>query len=245
MKKAACIIQARTGSTRLPGKVLKTLAGKPILSHIIDRLKQCDMLEDIIIATTNLEQDDAIVQLAKESDVLFFRGSEEDVLSRYVGASKLTKCDILVRITSDCPLIDPIIVDKTIAYYCDNNYDYVTPTCRNGIIRGLDTEVFTKEILYEIDKLSYGNSSCREHVTLYIYTHPKDYNIGKCLVDEKFDHNQWRLCIDQEEDYKLMGIIYNTLYEKGKIIDIYKVINFLENNIKLLSINADVVQKTV
>ncbi|MGL5329036.1 MAG: cytidylyltransferase domain-containing protein, partial [Peptostreptococcaceae bacterium] len=127
-KKIVVIIQARMGSTRLPGKVLKYIKGKSILEHVVRRVKQCKKIDEIVIATTNLEQDNQIVNLSKELGTIAFRGSELDLLSRYYNAAKFINADIIIRVTSDCPMIDPIIVDQMIEFYLNNNYDIVTNT---------------------------------------------------------------------------------------------------------------------
>jgi len=147
MGKVACIVQARIGSTRLPGKVLKTLNGIPMLTHVIERLKQAKSIDHIIIATTYMESDKCIVGLAEKNDVLCYVGSPEDVLSRYAGAAGTVDADIIIRVTSDCPLIDPITIDNTVKFFEEHEYDYVRAGVVSGFPRGLDTEVFTREAL--------------------------------------------------------------------------------------------------
>jgi len=114
--KTGAVVQTRMGSTRLPGKVMMNLCGKPVIDHVIDRLKQSKLLDDIIIATTTSEKDKVIVEQAKKNGVKWFCGSEEDVLSRYYYAAKENNLDTVVRITSDCPLIDPVLLDKVVFF---------------------------------------------------------------------------------------------------------------------------------
>lgn len=242
--KATIIIQARMGSSRLPGKVMYELKNKPILWHIVERLKKGKYVNDIILATSTSKEDDKIEEFAKKNNIKYIRGSEDDVLSRYVEAAKITENDILVRITSDCPLIDPKIVDKCIKHFIETKCDYVAPTCKNGILRGLDTEVFSKSTLIEINKLAKMKNE-REHVTLYIYSNPDKYNVDKLVLGSKYEHPKWRLCVDEIGDYNLINAIYNELYIDGEIIKIEDVIDFLSNNERLLKLNENVEQKKI
>lgn len=170
--KTAAIIQARMGSTRLPGKILKDLMGKTVLQHVIERVQQAKNIDEIIIATTTLAQDDVVADEALKCGANYFRGSENDVLARYYGAAKENNVDIVVRITSDCPLIDPFVTDEIIRYFKqDNMYDIVTNAgsdlSKRTFPRGLDTEVFSFQSLeraYQQADKDYQH----EHVTPYI-----------------------------------------------------------------------------
>ena len=170
--KIGAIIQARMGSTRLPEKVMKNLQGKTVLEHVIERVKQSKLIDEIIIATTTHERDAVIEAEALRCGVKSFRGSEDDVLSRYYYAAKENNIDVVVRITSDCPLIDPEIIDNIVIFYENNNYDIVTnagsDVANRTYPRGLDVEIFSFDILEN----AYNNASekyQREHVTPYIY----------------------------------------------------------------------------
>lgn len=177
MKKIVAIIQARMGSTRLPGKVMKKMFGRTVLSHVIERVKQSEEINEIVIATSTLEQDEVISKEAKKCGVNCFRGSEDDVLSRYYFTAKENNADAVVRITTDCPLIDPSIIDKIINNYKKNSYNLVTnagiDTSQRKYPRGLDTEVFS---IKDLEK-AFSNaieSYQREHVTPYIYIKTPD-----------------------------------------------------------------------
>lgn len=244
MKKTACIVQARTGSTRLPGKVLKPLKGKPMLAHIIERLKQAKLLDYIIIATSYLEQDRPIVESAQKNDVLSFAGSEDDVLLRYAKAAKTVDADTIVRVTGDCPLIDPVTVDNTVAFFKNNDYDYVGAGISTGFPRGLDTEVFSKEALIRANAAAKDAPS-REHVTYYMYMHPDEFRIGYYYAPPGMKYPEWRLCVDERDDFRLIEEIYERLYRKDEIINIEEVIKLLKNSPELLKINSNVVQKKV
>jgi spore coat polysaccharide biosynthesis protein SpsF len=166
--KTGVIVQTRVGSTRVPGKVMLDLCGKPVIGHVIDRLKQSRVLDEIIIVTTTHERDAIIVEQAKKNEVKWFCGSEEDVLSRYYCAAKENSLDVVVRATSDCPLIDPTILDDVVDFYMRNNYKLVTNAGtdlnQRTFPRGLDVEVFSFSAL----EYAFNNaqkSYQREHVT--------------------------------------------------------------------------------
>ncbi|NME95933.1 NTP transferase domain-containing protein [Clostridium cochlearium] len=240
--KVVCIVQARVGSTRLPGKVLKKICGKTVLEHDIDRLKRIKNIDEIIIATTTLEKDNAIVKECQRLGVKCFRGSEEDVLSRYYYAAKENNADVVVRVTSDCPLIDPEVSEKIIQYYLDNKdkYDYVSNTIERTYPRGLDTEVFSFEALeksYNEAKKQYE----REHVTPYIYQNADKFKMVQYKNERDYSNYRWTL--DTQEDYKLINIIYNNLYEKNKLFCFNDILQFIDENFYLTKINDHIQQK--
>ena len=239
--KTVAIIQARTGSTRLPSKVLRMLADKPVLLHVVERLRQTKGIDEIVIATTLNQTDEPIVELAKNNDICCYRGSEENVLSRYYFAAKERSADTVIRITSDCPLIDPFIVDATLEEYLHNDCDFVSnggdEYTKRTFPRGFDTEVFSftklEEAFYQATE-SYQ----KEHVTPYIYEHCRAmYYLNKT------NESCYRLTLDTEEDFQLIEIIYQRLY-KGKH-DFYarEIIRLLEQEPELVKINAHVEQK--
>jgi len=228
----------------LPGKVLKTLVGRPMLEHLIERLQRCKTLDVLTIATTTLAQDDPIAELAKQAGAVCFRGPEDDVLARYVGAAKMVEADIVVRITSDCPLIDPVTVDNVVRYFLASAYDYVAAGVGSGFPRGLDTEVVGAEVLMRAHREAHDVPS-REHVTWYIHRHPELFHLGYYPAPPELRHPDWRLCVDEEADFQLIEEIYGRLYRAGEIIDIREVVNLLEREPQLRHINAKVRQKVV
>lgn len=244
LPKVACIVQARTGSTRLPGKVLRPLAGRPMLSHLIERLKKAATLETIVIATTDLPQDNPIAVLAEEHGVARYRGSQENVLARYAGAAEMTGAEVVVRITSDCPLIDPVTVDNVVRYFFAHNYDYVFAGVNSGFPRGLDTEVFTRKALMKAHRQAEDAPS-REHVTLYMHRNPEDFRTASYPAPPELHHPDWRLCVDEEDDFRLIEEIYTRLYRPDSLIDFRDVVRLLESEPQLLRINAHVRQKAV
>ncbi|HHV10456.1 MAG TPA: DUF115 domain-containing protein [Clostridiales bacterium] len=240
-KKKVVIIQARVGSTRLKGKVMRDLAGKSILAHDIERIRQAKLVDDIVIATTTKEQDDVIVQEAKQLGVKVFRGSEEDVLSRYYYAAKATRADIVIRITSDCPLIDPYVLDQTIQYYLEHEYDIVTNAGveleKRTFPRGLDAEVFSYDMLrlaYQYAKKRYQ----REHVTPYLYEHR---TTGYVTNDTNCSGYRWTL--DTEEDWQLISEIYQYLYHGKHDFYFKDILALMEAHPELIEINKHVEQK--
>jgi len=241
-KKAVAIIQARVGSTRLPRKVLKEIKGKTILYHVVQRVKQCKYIDDIIIATSNLEQDDDIVKEAKGIGVSYFRGSESDVLSRYYHAAKSNNADIIVRITSDCPLIDPNVTDKLVKHYLNNKHDIVTNAVadlsKRTYPRGLDTEVFSFKQL-ELANLNAKEPYQREHVTPYIYENTD--NIYYYL--NEIDYSKYRWTLDTKEDFILINEIYNHFYNGNHDFYLNEIVKFMEENPKLHDINKNFEKK--
>lgn len=243
-KKVIAIIQARMGSTRLPGKVLMDIEGKTILNHVVDRVKKCKEVDDVIVATTTLDRDDVIIKELKQIGCNYYRGSEDNVLQRYYEAALLYEGDIIIRITSDCPLIDPNIIDEMVKYYLTHDYSMVTNAgvdMKNRTYpRGLDTEVFSFKILEE----AYKNATLdyqREHVTLYIYENEESIYYYKNDVDL----SKYRLTLDTIEDFKLIKAIYKNLYSGENTFYLKDIIKLMESNPHLYFINNNIEQKPV
>ncbi|NMA84916.1 MAG: NTP transferase domain-containing protein, partial [Epulopiscium sp.] len=170
--KVLCIVQARMGSERLPGKVLKPILDKPMIMHVLDRLKKSRYIDEIVLATSQQDEEKSLVEAVQKNGYQVFRGEENYVLKRYIDTYRKYGGDVIVRITGDCPLIDPQIVDHVISYYLTYDYDYVRLDVPETFIRGFDVEVFSSKALEkayeEVDKMN--NESYKEHVTLYMYT---------------------------------------------------------------------------
>lgn len=242
--KIGVIIQARMGSSRLPKKVMKKIQGKSILEHVVERVKQSKLIDEIIIATTTEEKDSIIAVEAIRLGVKVFRGSEEDVLSRYYYGAKKYELNVIVRITSDCPLIDPVVLDDVIGLYLENNYDIVSNASANledrTFPRGLDSEVFSFEILESA--YTHANQKYeREHVTPYIYENSTQVFYFK----NKIDYSKYRLTLDTEEDFLLINEIYKRLYKGKHDFYLTEIINLLESNPELVNINAKIEQKKI
>lgn len=233
------IIQARMGSTRLPGKVMKMLRDRTVLGHVITRCKAIASVNQVILATTILEEDDVLVEEALNYKVGVFRGSVDNVLSRYYEAAKKANSDIVVRITADCPLIDPIVSNEVIKFFLSNNYDYVSSGLSGTFPRGLDTEVFTFKALEK----SYKEASMDfefEHVTPYIY---RNLDLFKVYAYRNYSNqSNYRLTLDTEEDFQLISKVYEELY-KGGIFFVKDILALFERNPGLALLNAEVKQK--
>lgn len=242
--KTGAIIQARMGSTRLSGKVMKDLEGKTVLEHVIDRVKQSKMIDEIIIATTIHDRDDIIEAESLRCRVKVFRGSEDDVLSRYYYAAKENGLDVVVRITSDCPLIDPKVLDEVIQCYVNNDHNIVSNAGPNlskrTYPRGLDTEVFSFKVLenaFNNAKETYQ----REHVTPYIYE--KSSRIYYYKND--IDYSKYRWTLDTDEDFTLISEIYKHLYYGEHDFYLSDIVKLFEAKPELFSINAHIEQKKI
>lgn len=239
-KKATVIIQARLGSTRLPGKVLKSLCGKPILWHVWNRLTYSKNVDEIIIATTDQSEDDLIESFCRENSIPFFRGSTNDVLNRYYETAKNFRASTIIRVTSDCPLIDPIIIDQIITSYRNEKADYMSNVLIRSFPRGLDVEIFSFELLERADKeaaLEYE----REHVTPFIYNKPELFALKNFVNSEDLSFHRWT--VDTEDDFRLIEIIYKSLYGKKEIFLMDDILNLFKENPDLLKINKQVEQK--
>ena len=231
------MIQARMGSSRLPGKVMKEVVGKPLLQHIIERLDFCDEIDKIIVITSDESENEPIKELCDSLSVDCFSGNELDVLDRYYQAAivfNLNDDDSIVRITADCPLIDPRIVDEVIKKHLDGNFDYTTNTLVRSFPDGLDCEVFTVPILKEMWNKAKLKSE-REHVTLFIKNNPDNYNLGNLKQD--LDLSDLRWTVDEKEDFILIKKIYECLYDEEKIFLMEDVLELFDNNPSLLKIN--------
>jgi Spore coat polysaccharide biosynthesis protein F, CMP-KDO synthetase homolog len=241
MKKILCVVQARMGSERLPGKVIKPILNKPMILHTLDRLSKSNYINELILATSELEKEELLVQIVKEAKYNVFRGSENNVLDRYKKASDLYKGDIIIRVTGDCPLIDPVIVDNVISNFIMNDYDYVRLDVPDTFIRGFDVEVFSKEALDKTFK-SVKEDKHREHVTLYMYENRDKFKVGYVKGEELYNKN-YRLCVDTKEDLELVTNIYE--HFKDEFVSSKEIVKYLNDNPKLAQINLEVVQKNV
>lgn len=236
------IIQARTGSTRLPRKILKEINQKTILSHVIERVKQAKQIDEIIIATTNSKEDGEIVSNAIAEGVKYFRGSEEDVLSRYYEGAFKYKADIIVRITSDCPLIDPNIIDEIVEFYKEHDYKIVSNASadinQRTYPRGLDTEVFSFVELEKAFNQAHEKYQ-REHVTPYIYENANKIYYYK--NDENYSNYRWTL--DTTEDLEFIEKVYSYLYKDKHDFYMKEIVELLEKHPELVKINSHIEQK--
>jgi len=220
------------------------LAGKPMILQIIDRLNTCLSLQETIVATTLSSHDDPLCTVLERAGIRYYRGSESDVLQRFAEAAHLSKAELIVRITGDCPLIHPQLIDDTVNEYVKTPYDYLYPNSASGVIRGLDVEVFSREALEKANRIA-RKEEYREHVTACMYNEPDHFHGGVYIADKRLRTPKYRLCVDEETDYLLIKCLYEELYQEGKIIDIYEVLHYLQQNPEIASLNAEVRQRTV
>lgn len=232
-----CIIQARMGSVRFPAKVLSPILGKPMILHQVERLKRCKQISDIVVATSTDPQDDDLCRTLDNASVSYFRGNLKDVLDRIYRAAIEYKADVVVRSTADCPLIDPGIVDETIAYFRSDNYDYVSNCLEPTFPDGLDVEVMSMNALSSAWKEAQQESE-REHVTPYIRTHPDLFMIGSIKNDE--DMSSYRWTVDEPQDLELVKRIYETLHPENPAFATTEIIALLDASPSLLSLNNNV-----
>jgi len=238
------IIQARMGSSRLPAKVFMDISGKPMLLHVIERLRHSALITAITVATTINKQDDVIGDLCRKHDVGCYRGSETDVLDRYYRAAKFWKAESVVRICSDCPLIDPTLTDRVIGVYKENRKKYVgaSTIIKRTFPRGLDAEVFSFSVLEEVWRNS-DKTYQREHVTPYIYEHPQAFAMAS--IESESDLSYLRWTVDTEEDLCFIRQVYERLYKEDRLFLTNDVLELLAQEPALQEINSHIQQKPV
>ena len=209
MTRTVAIIQARTGSTRLPGKVLLPLLDAPLLVHVVRRVARASSVDATVVATTTMAGDDAIAELAAREGWLVSRGSEMDLLDRYLGAARAHDAERVIRITSDCPLIDPAVIDEVVAALESADADYASNTLEPRTFpRGLDVEAMTMAALEAADRADHDPAS-REHATPYLYRHPERFRLAGVRLAEDLSAHRWT--VDTPEDYELVRRIYDAL----------------------------------
>jgi spore coat polysaccharide biosynthesis protein SpsF len=240
------IIQARTGSSRLPNKVLKRLpynSDITVLEQVIKRLSYSKLTDKLIIATTTKMEEQPIVDIALKNKVLYYRGSEEDVLSRYYYAARENKIDIIVRITSDCPCCDSDLVDQIIKKFLDEDIDYISNVLERTYPRGYDVEVFSFNALEQTFK-NAKEKEFREHVTLYIIKNKDKFKIQNYSNNTKIGSNI-RLTLDTKMDYILLCSIYDELYSEDNFFNMESILNLYYKKPWIFEINKNIVQKKV
>lgn len=242
MARVVAVVQARMGSTRLSGKTMGDLAGKPVLQHVVERLSRAHRIDEVVVATTTSPNDEPILELAKQLGVPAFRGSEEDVLSRYLLAARESRADVVVRVTGDCPLIDPDLSDDVVEAYFLENADYASNWLVRKFPRGADTEAFSTESLVLVDKKAKEPYE-REHATPYYYYHPEEFRLASVEATGELRRPDLRLCVDTDEDFRLMNEVFDRLGGGGNDFSMLEVVRLLDRAPELAAINAHVKQK--
>jgi spore coat polysaccharide biosynthesis protein SpsF len=240
MKKIIATIEARMTSSRLPGKVLMPAAGMPMLEILIRRLKKVQMISEIVVATTINSDDDPVVALAQQLGVGCFRGSEEDVLARVLGAAHQCRADVIVEITGDCPLIDPVIVVEVIDLYLNSSCDYASNVDPVTFPIGMDAQVFSTELLEKADREG-KTAEDREHVSWFIRHHPKMRRVNLPAPQELF-WPELGLTLDEAQDYALLKNIVEH-FSPELYFSCGDILKYLRKNQELLKINQDVARR--
>jgi len=239
VKKINVTIQARMTSSRLPGKAMSEICGKPTLELMVERLRKVRSINGIIIATTENSADNPIAKLASELGVWCFRGSEHNVLSRVLGAVQQFQTDIIVQTTGDCPLIDPEIVESVIQNYFEHQSDYCSNVLQRTYPIGMDVQVFSRNILEDVAQRT-SDPEDLEHVSCFIYKNPQLYKLINVAASEEFYDPTLRLTMDTAEDLRLIKNIFEALYFSNKFFSLGNILEYLGKNIGLKKINKDV-----
>ncbi|GLY05971.1 MULTISPECIES: glycosyltransferase family protein [Actinoplanes] len=231
------IVQARMGSSRLPGKVLRHLAGRTVLDRVVRAARDSGVLDDLVVATTTEPDDDAVVAECARIGVTCHRGPVDDVLTRFLGVLETHQADTVLRFTADCPLLDPRLVERATRVFEAAGVDYLTTSITRTLPRGLDVEVVRASVLKEIDKLAYDHH--RTHVTSYVYSHPADFDVIGLTAQPDLSH--LRLTLDTEDDWKLIEAVVGHFGDAP--VAITTMAGWLDGRPELVSVNSHVRQK--
>ena len=237
-KKIVAIIQARMGSTRLPGKVLMDVNDIPLLEIMLSRVTKSKLLDQVIIATSNHSNDNQIEEFCKKNNYECFRGSENDVLSRYYKCAKQNNADVVVWLTADCPLIDPKIIDSVINYFWEKGVDYAgntVPPETSTFPDGSDVEVFTIKSLEKAYKEAKDPKD-REHVTFYLWKYNHGFTTAQ--FSQSNDWSKYRFTVDYPEDFEFVKLVYENLYHENPNFGMDDIIKLLKKKPELLDINS-------
>lgn len=246
MMKTVAIIQARMGSSRLPGKMMLSLGSRETITRVIDRVTDADSIDEVVVATTTKKPDSLLAEYAEDAGASVYRGSEPDVLQRMVCASTEYNADLVVRIAGDCPAVSPLIVDYAVCLLKQRDIDYASNKLERTFPLGLDIEAFTIESFVDVEKIA-DRPKEREHVTVYYREHPDEFSLGNFTSDEVFDKEQYQnrtdieLVLDEPEDYILFNTIFSKLSPSNQ--DIRSIIEHIDEY-NLMSKTAEVTRKT-
>lgn len=230
------------GSTRLPGKVMKEILGHPMLWHIYNRLQGAKTLDDIVIATTINPLDKVIIEFAKENGIKYYRGSEMDIVDRMYMTAEKFGATALVRVTADCPLVDPEIVDMMVEAFSVGNYDYVSnwsPTQRT-YPHGIEVEMYSFKCLRKL-WIEVKDPLLREWIPFNIHDNSDQYNIK--IIQNDSDLSVYRLTVDYEEDFLLVNKIYSELFKQNSVFSMVDILRLMEKNPELAKINEQYSEK--
>lgn len=236
------VVQARMASTRLPGKVMLQVLGVSLLEHLIKRLRRVRLADGICVACTKNQIDQPIVDLSQKLGVSVYRGSEQDVLARYFEAASTHQAEHVIRVTSDCPLIDPKELDRLLSFYLSHTekFDYVSSGMIRSYPRGMEAEVFSFSVLKNAHEEARQRFE-REHVTPFIYTHPETFRLENFAFGQ--DQSHYRLTVDTADDFELVSKIITALYPSNPEFTIHDVLALLSEHSDWATINSHVRQK--
>lgn len=229
------VLQARMSSSRLPGKVLKPLLGVPMLLRQIERIRRAKSIDTLLVATSSDASDDAIADLCRVNSVECFRGSLNDVLDRFYQIASQLRPEHVMRLTGDCPLIDPEVIDQVADFYHTGNYDYASNAVEPTFPDGLDVEIFRFACL-EAAWNEARRASEREHVTLFIYTRPERFRIGYFKIKTNLSHFRWT--VDEPADFDFVSEVYQALYPTNPRFTMHDVLRYLDAHPEVAMVNA-------
>lgn len=237
-------IEARMASTRLPGKVLLPLAGRPALARLVERARRSRMIDGIVVATTQSREDDAICALSEMENISCFRGSVDDVMGRVLGAARSVDADIIVELTGDNPLVDPAIIDLAVANFLASGADYMSNVLERSFPLGLDVQVFGTSTLADAASRTHDPED-REHVSLYIYRNPDRYKIAHFRSLDPRPQSHLRLTMDTAEDYAVITTVFDALLPADPAFDTSSILDLLERDPSIVQKNAGVAHRWV
>lgn len=241
--KIIATIEARMASSRLPGKSIAQILGKPVLEHIVDRLRRAPSIEQIVVATTDHPQDDAIEAVARRLGVGYFRGSEDDVLDRVVRAAQSVNGDVIFQYGADCPFADPELTEQLLQIYRKGSWDFVANTLKLTYPLGIVGAVVSTATLEQVRQLT-KDSQDREDVTRYIWEHPERYRLYNLVAPPSLHHPEMRVTVDYPEDLEVVTSIFEAFYPIDPTFTTYDIVRFLASRPDLVARNRNMVQRS-
>ena len=240
--KTVATIEARMTSSRLPGKVLLPAGGVPMLKHLVTRLQAVPSIQEIVLASTENERDEPLADFALQEGIECYRGSEDDVMLRVIGAAESVQAEVVVEITGDCPIIDPQIIEQTIGMFQANEADYVSNAHIRSYPDGMDTQVFMLETLKRSAAIT-DDPLDHEHVTLHIRNHPEIFSHIHLVAPPELHWPDLGLTLDEEDDYELLKKIIEHFGEANRFFSCLDTVRLLRQNKEWLEVNEHVQRK--
>lgn len=238
MKKVASI-EARMTSSRFPGKVLMKSCGKPLLEHMIERIRHSRLLDDIVVATTVNSEDDPIIELCDKIGCKYYRGSEDNVLMRVLEAAESQGTDLIIELTGDCPCIDWRHIDYLLSVYLENDYDFVANNTEQTFPDGFDVRIFSTDALRRVASQSDDSRDC-EHVSIYFPRHSEQFRCFNWTAGEHENRPEYEVTLDEKGDYELIDKVFRELYPTNPDFSCEDVIKFLDAHRELLAYIKDI-----